>query len=174
MLKKKIDAHFIATMGLLIGLMVVLSQVLGFETQLLKITFDFIPEVVMASLFGPFWTAVGAAVADIIGNTLLGKAPFFIGFTLNSFIAGGIYGYFFYKKPITIKNAFLCVLCNTLLISLCLTPIWLSMMYKIPLTDAKLWSIRLLKAVIMLPVQTGLIVFFGNALPFKRLAKNLV
>ena len=40
-------------MGLLIGLMVVLSQVLGFETQLLKITFDFVPEVVMASLFGP-------------------------------------------------------------------------------------------------------------------------
>ena len=40
-MKKKIDAHIIATMGLLIGLMVVLSQVLGFETQLLKITFDF-------------------------------------------------------------------------------------------------------------------------------------
>ena len=36
-MKKKIDAHIIATMGLLIGLMVVLSQVLGFETQLLKI-----------------------------------------------------------------------------------------------------------------------------------------
>ena len=63
-------------MGLLIGLMVVLSQVLGFETQLLKITFDFVPEVVMASLFGPWWTAIGASIADIIGNTLLGKAPF--------------------------------------------------------------------------------------------------
>ena len=174
MIKKKIDAHFIATMGLLIGLMVVLSQVFGFETQLLKITFDFIPEVVMASLFGPFWTATGASIADIIGNTILGKAPFFIGCTLNSFIGGLIYGYFFYKKPITFKNAFLCVLCNTLLISLCLTPIWLSIMYGIPLMDAKLWSIRLLKAVIMLPVQTGLIVFFGNALPFKRLSRNFV
>ena len=104
-MKKKIDAHIIATMGLLIGLMVVLSQVLGFETQLLKITFDFVPEVVMASLFGPWWTAIGASIADIIGNTLLGKAPFFIGFTLNSFIAGLLYGYFFYKKPITIKNS---------------------------------------------------------------------
>ena len=69
-MKKKIDAHIIATMGLLIGLMVVLSQVLGFETQLLKITFDFVPEVVMASLFGPWWTAIGASIADIIGNTL--------------------------------------------------------------------------------------------------------
>lgn len=117
-MKKKIDAHIIATMGLLIGLMVVLSQVLGFETQLLKITFDFVPEVVMASLFGPWWTAIGASIADIIGNTLLGKAPFFIGFTLNSFIAGLLYGYFFYKKPITIKNSFLCVLCNTLIIKI--------------------------------------------------------
>lgn len=172
-MKKKIDAHIIATMGLLIGLMVVLSQVLGFETQLLKITFDFVPEVVMASLFGPWWTAIGASSADIIGNTLLGKAPFFIGFTLNSFIAGLLYGYFFYKKPITIKNSFLCVLCNTLIISLCLTPIWLSMMYAIPLTDTKLWGIRIVKAVIMLPVQTAMIVFFGHAIPLKRFARNV-
>lgn len=92
--EEKIDAHIIATMGLLIGLMVVLSQVLGFETQLLKITFDFVPEVVMASLFGPWWTAIGASIADIIRNTLFRESSFFIGFTLNSFIAGLLYGYF--------------------------------------------------------------------------------
>lgn len=173
-MKKKIDAHMIATMGLLVALMVVLSQIFGFETQLIKITFDFIPEVIMASLFGPWWTGIGASLADIIGNTILGKAPFFIGFTLNALIGGIIYGLFFYKKSITIKNAFLAVLCNTLIISLCLTPIWLSIMYGIPLTDEKLWVARIIKAAIMLPVQSGLIVFFGNAIPFKRFARKLV
>lgn len=169
---KKLNAHAIATMGLLIALMVVLSQIFGFETQLLKVTFDFVPEVVLASLFGPLWTGVGAAIADIIGNTMLGKASFFIGFTLNAFIGGLIYGYFFYKKKVTLKNAFFCVLLNTIIISLFLTPLWLSIMYGIPFTDKALWAIRLTKAAVMLPVQTGLIFFFGNALPIKMISKR--
>ncbi len=169
---KRSNAQFIATMGLLIALMIVLSQVFGFETQLLKITFDFIPQVVMASLFGPLWTGIGSVIADLIGSTVLGKGAFFIGFTLNSFITGILYGYFFYKKPISWKNAFLCVLLNTLIISLFLTPLWLSIMYKIPFTDGRLWMIRIVKASIMLPLQTTMIVFFGNVIPFKSLSKR--
>ncbi|MEG3033765.1 MAG: folate family ECF transporter S component, partial [Enterococcus sp.] len=46
-MKRKVDAYMIAIMAMLIALMVVLSQVFGFETQLLKITFSFVPEVVM-------------------------------------------------------------------------------------------------------------------------------
>ncbi|RSU08936.1 folate ECF transporter [Vagococcus elongatus] len=171
---KKINIYSMTTISFLVALMVILSQVFGLETQFLKITFDFIPEVVMASLFGPFWTAVGASIADVIGNTLLGKAPFFIGFTLNAFIGGLIYGAFFYKKKVTLNKAFFCVLLNTLLISLCLTPIWLSIMYGVPLTDGKLWSLRIVKAAIMLPVQTGLIYFFGNAIPIKSLGRRFV
>lgn len=173
-MKQKVDAYMIAVMGLLIALMVVLSQIFGFETQLLKITFDFIPEVVIAVLFGPWWTGIGAAVADVIGNTLLAKAPFFIGFTLNAFIGGMVYGFFFYKKEITIRNAFLAVLTNSLIISLFLTPLWLSLMYGIPFFDEKLWALRILKAVIMLPTQTLLIYFVGRALPYRRLAKRFV
>jgi len=171
---KKISVHSIATMGLLVALMVVLSQVFGFETQLIKITFDFIPQVVLASLFGPFWTGICAAVADIIGGTLLGKGTFFIGFTLNSFISGWLYGKFFYKKEITLKSAFICVLLNTVIISLFLTPLWLSIMYNIPFTDPKLWAIRLVKSAIMLVVQTGTIVFFGKAIPFKTIANRYI
>ncbi|WP_429976189.1 folate family ECF transporter S component [Enterococcus sp. DIV0086] len=171
---KKLNVHAMTTISLLIALMVILSQVFGFETQLIKITFDFIPEVVMASLFGPFWTGVGASIADIIGNTLLGKAPFFIGFTLNAFIGGWVYGFFFYKKSVTLKNAFFCVLVNTLVISLFLTLLWLSIMYGILFTDEKLWAIRLTKAAVMLPIQTILIFFFGNAIPIRVIGKRFV
>ncbi|OTE88848.1 folate ECF transporter, partial [Escherichia coli] len=55
-MKRKVDAHMIAVMGLLIALMVVLSQILGFETSYLKITFSFVPQLIMGMLFGPFWT----------------------------------------------------------------------------------------------------------------------
>ncbi|MFU1881374.1 folate family ECF transporter S component, partial [Enterococcus faecium] len=73
-MKRKVDAHMIAVMGLLIALMVVLSQILGFETAYLKLTFTFVPELIMGMLFGPFWTAVGASVADIAGMILFPKS----------------------------------------------------------------------------------------------------
>ncbi len=173
-MNKKQNTHIIATVAILVALMIVLSQVLGFENQMIKITFSFVPEIVMAYLFGPFWTATGAVVADIIGNTLLAKSPFFIGFTINALLGGLIYGFYFYQKPITLKRAFLCVLTTTLLITLGLTPLWLAYMYKMPLTSSALWTVRLTKAAIMLPVRTFLIYFFGRAIPMDQLGKKFL
>ena len=84
--------------------MVVLSQILGFETAYLKLTFTFVPELIMGMLFGPFWTAVGASVADIAGMILFPKSAYFFGFTINAFVGGLIYGYFFYRKEVTWKR----------------------------------------------------------------------
>lgn len=171
-MKRKVDAHMIAVMGLLIALMVVLSQILGFETAYLKLTFTFVPELIMGMLFGPFWTAVGASVADIAGMILFPKSAYFFGFTINAFVGGLIYGYFFYRKEVTWKRAATVVLLNTLLITLILTPIWLAMMLNIPLTSWAIWSARLMKAVIMFPIQTVLIYFVGRAVPYKSLTRR--
>ena len=97
-MKRKVDAHMIAVMGLLIALMVVLSQILGFETSYIKITFSFVPQLIMGMLFGPFWTAVGSSLADIAGMVIFPKSAYFFGFTINAFVGGLIYGYFFYAE----------------------------------------------------------------------------
>ncbi|MGF2057949.1 folate family ECF transporter S component [Enterococcus innesii] len=173
-MKRKVDAHMIAVMGLLIALMVVLSQILGFETSYIKITFSFVPQLIMGMLFGPFWTAVGSSLADIAGMVIFPKSAYFFGFTINAFVGGLIYGYFFYRKEVTLKRAAMVVLLNTLLITLILTPIWLAMMLNIPLTSWAIWSVRLLKAVIMFPIQTALIYIVGRAIPYKRLIRRFV
>ena len=142
-MKRKVDARMIAIMGLLVAMMVVLTRFLGIETQFVRITFAFVPEVVMAMFFGPFWTAIGASLADLIGMALFPKGAFFIGFTINAFVGGLVYGYFFYKKEVTWLNSFLSTLTNTIVISLILTPIWLSIMYNVPLTSWAIWSVRL-------------------------------
>lgn len=172
-MKKKINTHMITVMGLLIALIVVLSNILAIETQLLKVTFEFIPKMVMGMLFGPFWTAIGAVLADIIGNTMFAKAPFFIGFTLNKAIEGMIYGYFFFNKKVTWKNTILSTLLITLIIQLCLTPIWLATMYNIPLNSWEIWSVRLVKSTLMLPIQSIIMYVIGNAIPLKQLTKNM-
>ena len=170
-MKQKMDAHKIALMGLLIAMTIVLSRILGFETTFLKISFQFVPEMVMGMLFGPFWSGIGAGLADVIGMGFFAKAPYFPGFTLNAVIGGALYGWFFYRKEVKWQSAFLVTLINTLLITLFLTPLWLHMMYQVPLNWA-FWSTRLLKAVIMLPVQTALLYYVGQAVPYKRLAKR--
>ena len=171
-MNKKLNAYMISMMGLLIAIMVVLSRILGLEWQFIKISFDFVPKIVMAMMFGPIWTGIGAVIADIIGMMLFAKAAFFPGFTLNAFIGGCIYGYFFYKKEVTWKNAFLCTLANTLLIGFILTPIWLAMLYNQPLTSWVIWGPRLVKGALMLPIQTILTCVVGRAIPMKILMKR--
>lgn len=53
-MKQKLTTQSLATMGLLIAMIVVLSRVLGIETTFLKISFQFVPEMIMGMLFGPF------------------------------------------------------------------------------------------------------------------------
>lgn len=173
-MKRKINAHMLTTMALLIALMVVLTRILGIETQFIRISFTFVPKMIMAMLFGPFWTGIGAALADVIGITMFPKAaPFFPGFTLNAFLGGLIYGYFFYKKEITWKNAILCTLVTSLVINLFLTPLWLAIMYNVPLNSWIIWGPRLVKEAVMLPIHSILFYVVGRAMPMKHLTKNL-
>lgn len=118
MKKHRLDARMIAIMGLLIALMVTLSRLVAIETPFIKISVTFIPQVIMGILFGPFWSGIGAVLADLVGMALFSKSAFFIGFTLNAFIEGAIYGFFFYRKEITWKNAILATLSVTLIINL--------------------------------------------------------
>lgn len=173
-MKNKLSTQMLTLMGLLIALIIVLSNILAIDTQFLKLTFAFIPKMIMGMIFGPFWTAVGSVVADLIGNTMFAKAPFFFGFTLNKILEGLIYGYFFYNKKITWKNCILCTVTVTALINLGLTPLWLSMLYNTPLNSWIIWAPRLVKTAAMLPIQTIVMYGVAKVLPMERLTRNIV
>lgn len=173
-MKKRITAQTITIMGMLIAVTIILSRILGFEWQYIKISFEFVPKIIMAALFGPFWTGIGAICADTVGMLLFARAPFFPGFTLNAFLEGLLYGYFFYHKEVSWTNAILCSLANTVIISLFLTPIWLSIMYNQPLTSWVIWGPRLVKALLMFPIQAILNYTVAKALPIKHLRQYLV
>ena len=173
MKKHRLDARMIAIMGLLIALMVTLSRLVAIETPFIKISVTFIPQVIMGILFGPFWSGIGAVLADLVGMALFSKSTFFIGFTLNAFIEGAIYGFFFYRKEITWKNAILATLSVTLIINLFLTTLWLALMYHVPLFSWVVWAPRLLKTVIWLPIQSIAIYYVGRSIPYKKILRSL-
>ncbi|MGO3604907.1 MAG: folate family ECF transporter S component, partial [Enterococcus malodoratus] len=87
---------------------------------------------------------------------------------INAFLEGAIYGYFFYKKEITWKNSIQSVLATTILINLILTPLWLAMMYHVPLNSWVIWAPRLIKTVIWIPIQSIITYFLGGMLPYKQ------
>lgn len=175
MIKNRLDVRMIAVMSLLIALMVTLSRILSIETPFIKISATFIPQMVMGILFGPFWAGIGSVIADFVGMALFPKSAFFIGFTLNAFIEGAIYGFFFYRKEITWKRAIYATLSLTVIINLFLTPLWLGIMYKIPLDNWVFWAPRLIKTVFWVPIQIVVTYIIGwNLLyRYKKILKNL-
>lgn len=169
MTKRKFGTKSIALMGLLIALVVVFARFFAYETAYLKISFSFLPEVLMGIIFGPFWSGIGNAVADVTGMLLFPKAAYFPGFTLNAFIAGTIYGYFYYRKELTWLRIITATFLVTVLINIILTPLWLGLMYGVDLANFAWWIPRLIKSLIFFPIQVISTYYIGNKIPYKRL-----
>ena len=91
----------------------------------------------------------------------------------SAFLGGVVYGLYFYNKEVTLKRCIACVLTNTVLFTLLLTPIWLSIMYNIPLNSWAIWSARLMKLVITVPLQIATLYIVGKALPMAQLKRKL-
>ncbi|MGO2267124.1 folate family ECF transporter S component [Vagococcus salmoninarum] len=161
MVKQKLRTKDIALMGLLMALQLIFTRFLSIETPFLRIGFSFIPTVIMGIIFGPLLTGVGSTLSDFIGISLFAKTgPYFPGFSLSAFLGGAIYGYFFYKKEITLKRVILAKLVVSLVVSLLLNTTWLYMM----MGQAALVQlpIRIVRIIIGFPIEVFIIYYLGN------------
>lgn len=136
------------------ALNIVLNQLVIPVGPMLEIGFAFLANASCAFLFGPFSAALMAGAADILGYFLRPNGPFFPGFVLNAILAGFFYGLWLYKKPVTLVRTFCACLTVVLVINLCLTPLWLHIMYG---NTAIISTARLVKNIIKLPVDTLLL-----------------
>lgn len=126
-------------------------------SNLLEINFASLAVGPCALYCGPMLSATVGAIADILKFIARPSGPFFPGFTINEFVLGFIYGMFFYKKEVTLKRVFAARVSVVVIINLCLTPIWLHMLYGNAFMV--LVSARLLKNIVLLPVDTFLLYF---------------
>ncbi|MDD3428691.1 MAG: folate family ECF transporter S component [Oscillospiraceae bacterium] len=142
--------------AMLAALNVVINQfTLVLVPKILELGFTFIPVAVSAMLYGPLITGGIGACVDIIKYFLRPDGPFFIGFTLNEFLSGFIFGLFLYKKEITVKRVFAAKLTINVVVNIGLTALWLHLMY-----GKAFWvyaSARIIKNLIMLPIETGIL-----------------
>ena len=145
----------LATAGMLVALGVILSFFTIQLSDALKISFSFLPLSMGGMLFGPVVGGVMGVVGDVLGYFVRPSGPFFPGFTLNALVTGAIYGFFFFRHPVTLKRCALASLSVVLLVNLLLNPMWLSLMYG--RAFVALVAVRIIKNIVMFPINTALL-----------------
>ncbi|PNT91669.1 folate transporter [Clostridium thermosuccinogenes] len=141
------------------GMLVALNVILTFFdislSNVLRISFSFLPLAMGGMLYGPVVGGAMGVVGDILGYLARPDGPFFPGFTLNALLSGALYGLFLYKRPVKLKSVIAVSLLVTVSINLLLNPVWLSMMYGNAFIV--LLTGRIVKNVIMFPINTALL-----------------
>ncbi|WP_298841230.1 folate family ECF transporter S component [Clostridium sp.] len=154
-------------MGLLISIQIVLTRFFSIQTPIVRIGFGFIPLVIASVMFGPVLGGITAAFSDILGMMLFPSGVYFPGFTLSALLSGIIYGILLYKKPKTMFRIIIAVSIIIIFVDLGLNTYWLSIITGKGVVA--LFIPRLIKSIIMLPIQSLLIYSFLKFLPQNEL-----
>jgi len=149
-MKRKFDTKMLVTAALLIAMQIILSRFLSINAWNLKIGFAFTAVFVAAYLYGPWFSAAVAVIADVVGATLFPSGAFFPGFTVTALLSGVVFGVFLYKKqtPVRIIAA---VAIDQLVLGLLLNSYWLSILYGSPYVP--LLATRAVQCLVMMPVM---------------------
>lgn len=141
--------------AIFISLNVIFTHVFAIQTPFIRISLSFLPITMFSMLFGPLPGGIVAALADVLGCLFFSPGLFFPGFTLSSFAAGMIYGYFLHNKKVTMRRIALASLVVFLVIDLGLNTLWLSILYN-KAAQAFLLG-RFIKGASLLPLQIAAI-----------------
>lgn len=151
----KLDTLHITLMGIVLAARIVLSYVpsLEFGTYA-EIGVGFIGTAISGILFGPWYGLIISVINDIFTALLHGQ-QFFLGFTFSAGLAGVIYGWMLWRKPINWQRIFIAVLLITLIINLGFNSLWIKMMF------GRAWMafmpLRIIKNLVSLPINTLLL-----------------
>lgn len=99
----------------------------GFGSLGISLTYLFFS--LIALIYGPICGIFIGFCSDIIGHFMNSSGVFFFGYTINSLLAGFVYGLCFYKKRITFVNCFIARTTVNLLINALLGSLWWKLLY---------------------------------------------
>ena len=165
--------------AILLTMLIILSRLLSIKTPIIKISFAFVPTMLCAIWLGAKWTVLLNVLGDVIGATLFPTGPYFVGYTISTAIAGLIYGLLLYKKEpntFTDKQFTIRVVLSIVLVAIIsnmlLNTLWTS------ITSGKafkvLFTARLVKQLIMIPISSIVIIFIERMLrkPFDKYIRS--
>ena len=144
-----------------LALLIILSRFVSIKTEILVISFSFIPTMMGAIWLGPKYSTLISALGDLIGALLFPFGSYFPGFTLSAALSGLIYGLFLYNKGNALTNKKLIIrliissIISLVVVSIFITSIWIHMLY------GKAYGVvlasRVATELIMIPIQVVVI-----------------
>lgn len=165
---RRFSAKDIAVIGLMIAIKVVLTRFLAVETQFVRVSFTFIPTILLAVMYGPWVSGFSGASADLLGFFLFPKGfPFSPGFTISAAIGPIIYAFILYKKRLSLGRLITANLAVTVLVNVGLNSLWLYILY-----DQAFWGmlpIRLGENILTLPIEIAIIYWITGNPSIQRL-----
>ncbi len=160
------------TIALLIALNIVIVRFLSIQTEVVRISFGFIPTALCSMLFGPWVGALSAFLSDFLGMIVNSKGlSYFPGFGISEALYGLTYGFFLYKSPKTFWHIIPCVVLQTIVIDIGLGTLWLYILFHNPI-----WVIlgtRTISALVMLPIKVMGIKYTWETIGSRFLTKKL-
>lgn len=138
--------------GLMAAAGVVLSLIASIDIgPYLRIGFSGLPNRVIDTFFGPVTGAVFGGVLDIVKYFVKPSGDFNILFTFNTMLADLIYGFFLYKKPVTLKNLLISGFIVKLVVNVINNTALLAVMYGSAVSA--ILPVRAVKNLVMWPVD---------------------
>lgn len=135
-----------------------------------RIYFTFFINALGTVIYGPVVGGIASAVSDLIGAILFPTGPFFIGYTISSFMGSFIYGLFLYRTKISVLKIFLAKFTVNMFVNVFLGSLWSSIMY-----GKVFWPLlvaRTPKNIIMLPIEVLIMyLFFTIIIPIMKKMK---
>ena len=154
--------------ALLLALLIILSRFVAIQTQLLVISFSFVPIMMSAIWLGPKYSMLIAALGDFIGAILFPFGSYFPGFTISGGIVGAVYGIFLkrdFDNKINERKFIIGLIISSILVlildGIFLRSLWLNILY-----GKAFWVIvssRVIGELIKIPIQIVSIYFFDKA-----------
>ncbi|KRM00225.1 folate family ECF transporter S component [Liquorilactobacillus satsumensis] len=168
----RLTTRKLSLLGFLIALDIVVAKFLSFGIWSVRVSLTFVVVFFMALWFGPLLAGIAAGCADIVGTLIFGGiGGYFFGFTISAFVGAFVYGIFFYQHKPQLWRIIVAVLINVLLIDACLNTFWLMELY-----HASFWALfptRIVKELIMIPLQVVLLYFVSHNRTLQSLEKRI-
>jgi len=179
---KRNNAHkrlvILVTCAMLIAIQVVLVRFCSIQTTFQRISFGFIPMSMAGILFGPAYSCVVAAMADLLGAILFPTGgAFWPGFTIVAACAGLAYGILHEKegREFGRKGWFARLLVAELLVNLLVNVVFgtINLYFMYGAGAFANVPMRLAKNIVMIPIEIVIITTLRNILakPLRRQMK---
>ena len=143
----KIKKIILASM--LLAILIILNRFISIKTEVLVISFSFVPIMMSAIWLGSKYSTTIALLGDLLGAILFPFGPYFPGFTVSSAISGLIYGIFLYNNGKEMSNK--SSLIQLIVINIFLTSLWIHILYG--KAYLAIMASRTITQIIMIPIH---------------------